>query len=192
MQPGSTTAIIIAAANFAAIKHQDQRRKGIDASPYINHPLAVANLLANEAGITDTATLCAAILHDILEDTNTTADEMRAVFGNEIADIVQELTDDRSLDKINRKQRQVDTAGTKSFKAQCVKIADKTSNLRDIANHPPTNWSDGRKQEYCDWAFKVVNQMRKTHLQLEQLFDNAYEHLNSSLNKTNDHDKTHP
>ncbi len=163
--------LIIEAANFSAIKHQHQRRKGIDQAPYINHPLAVANILANEADITDIATLCAAILHDVVEDTQTGIDELSAVFGYEIAQIVQELTDDKSLEKSVRKQRQVEFAATKSFKAKCVKIADKTSNLRDLLACPPADWTEERKNEYCRWALHVVDQMRGTHEQLEEIFD---------------------
>jgi guanosine-3',5'-bis(diphosphate) 3'-pyrophosphohydrolase len=166
--------LIIAAANFSAIKHQYQRRKGIDQTPYINHPLAVANILANEADITDISTLCAAILHDTIEDTQTEIDELRALFGDEIAQIVQELTDDKSLEKSVRKQRQVEFAATKSFKAKCVKIADKTSNLRDLLACPPADWTEDRKIEYCLWALSVVDQIRGTHERLEMIFDQAF------------------
>lgn len=177
MPPELTPALIIAAANFAATKHRDQRRKGLDQEPYINHPLAVANILANEAGITDIETLCAAILHDVLEDTETSSDELRTIFGGAITSVVQELTDDRSLEKSIRKQHQVDSAAKKSFKARCVKIADKTSNLRDIITSPPQSWSGEQKIEYRNWALNVVNQMRGTHIKLETLFDHAVDHF---------------
>jgi GTP diphosphokinase / guanosine-3',5'-bis(diphosphate) 3'-diphosphatase len=120
------------------------------------------------------------MLHDTIEDTQTTADELQVAFGDEIADIVQKLTDDKSLEKSVRKQRQVELASTKSHKARCVKIADKTSNLRDLFAHPPADWSDDRRNEYCRWARNVVDQMRGTHHQLEQLFDQAYDMVSSA------------
>ena len=106
--------IVLAASAFAAHKHRDQRRKGADASPYINHPIAVANVLANEAGITDPTVLAAALLHDTIEDTDTTLEELEAAFGPKIAAIVLEVTDDKALDKPVRKQLQIEHAATLS------------------------------------------------------------------------------
>lgn len=168
-----TTAIIRAAA-FAAHKHRDQRRKDAAASPYINHPLALARILAVEGGVTDVATLCAALLHDTIEDTETTADELVAEFGSEVAGIVQEVTDDKSLAKPDRKRMQVEHAAHISDKAKRVKLADKISNLRDVANNPPAGWSDDRRREYFDWAKSVIDRLRGVHPGLEAVFDEAY------------------
>src|SRR5579863_6095940 len=105
MKPSSSpVAIVLAASAFAAHKHRDQRRKGAEASPYINHPIAVANVLANEAHIIEPVVLAAALLHDTIEDTDTTVDELVAEFGSEIAGIVLEVTDDKSLPKQERKR----------------------------------------------------------------------------------------
>jgi len=158
---------------FAASKHRNQRRKDAQASPYINHPIALATILADEVGITDTIVICAALLHDTVEDTETTFDELECQFGNEIASIVMEVTDNKTLPKGQRKQQQVEHAGTISEKARLVKLADKISNLRDIASGPPADWSLRRKQEYFEWAGRVVDQMRGTHPGLEALFDEA-------------------
>lgn len=128
---------ILAAIAFAADKHRNQRRKDAAASPYINHPIALANVLVNEAGIDDERVLIAAILHDTVEDTETTAQELVRHFGQEIADIVLEVTDDKSLLKAERKQQQIDHAPTISRRAKLVKLADKICNLRDLANSPP-------------------------------------------------------
>ena len=128
---------ILAAIAFAADKHRNQRRKDAAASPYINHPIALANVLVNEAGIVDERVLIAAILHDTVEDTETTAQELVRHFGQEIADIVLEVTDDKSLLKAERKQQQIDHAPTISRRAKLVKLADKICNLRDLANSPP-------------------------------------------------------
>lgn len=168
-----TTAIIRAAA-FAAHKHRDQRRKDDAASPYINHPLALARTLAVEGGITDVATLCAALLHDTIEDTKTTADELVAEFGDEVAGIVMEVTDDKKLLKPDRKRMQVEHAAHISDKAKLVKLADKISNLRDVANNPPAGWSDDRRREYFDWAKSVIDRLRGVHPGLEAVFDEAY------------------
>ena len=129
----SDTATLIRAASFAAHKHRNQRRKDAGASPYINHPLALARVLAVEGGVTDAATLCAALLHATIEDTDTTADELSHEFGAEIASIVGEVTDDKTLPKAERKRQQVEHAARISDKAKRVKLADKISNLRDVA-----------------------------------------------------------
>lgn len=165
---------LIFALDFAARKHRDQRRKDVDASPYINHPIALANVLANEAGVDDKDVLIAAILHDTLEDTATTEDELRRDFGPAIAAVVAEVSDDKSLTKEERKRLQVINAGRLSREAKLVKLADKICNLRDISRSPPKGWSSTRQQAYFDWAKAVVDGLRGVHPQLEALFDAAF------------------
>jgi GTP diphosphokinase / guanosine-3',5'-bis(diphosphate) 3'-diphosphatase len=166
-----TIALVLKAAQFAAEKHRHQRRKDAHASPYINHPIGLAKLLANEGGIDDAEVLCAALLHDTIEDTETTADELRAEFGDAITDIVLEVTDDKALSKEDRKRLQIEHAPHSSHKAKLVKLADKICNLRDIVSSPPAKWSIERKQEYFDWAAKVVAGARDAHAGLATLFD---------------------
>ncbi len=159
------------AVAFAADKHRNQRRKDAEASPYINHPIALANVLANEGNVTDVAVLCAAVLHDTIEDTETTSEELTATFGSQITAIVLEVTDDKSLEKHVRKQRQIEHAPHISKEAKLVKLADKICNLRDILASPPSDWSQKRKQGYFDWAAKVVAGVRGVHPELEAAFD---------------------
>jgi len=159
---------------FAAHKHRAQRRKDKEASPYINHPIALADLLANEGGVEDPVTLCAALLHDTIEDTETTYAELHRQFGRAIADVVLEVTDDKSLDKAVRKELQVKHAPQLSQRAKLVKLADKICNLRDIASNPPATWSRTRKREYYEWAKRVIDGVRGAHPGLERLFDRAY------------------
>jgi guanosine-3',5'-bis(diphosphate) 3'-pyrophosphohydrolase len=161
----------VKAVAFASDKHRNQRRKDADASPYINHPIALANVLANEGGVTDATVLCAAVLHDTIEDTQTTADELKQTFGEEITSIVLEVTDDKSLDKATRKHKQIEHAPHISREAKLVKLADKISNLRDILSSPPSDWPTERKKAYFDWASKVVNGVRGVHPGLEAVFD---------------------
>jgi GTP diphosphokinase / guanosine-3',5'-bis(diphosphate) 3'-diphosphatase len=163
--------MILAASAFAAERHRGQLRKGAEASPYINHPIAVANVLAGEAGITDPIALTAALLHDTIEDTKTTTAELVAAFGPEVAGVVAEVTDDKSLDKAERKRLQIVHAASISQRAKLVKLADKICNLRDILRSPPVNWSLERRQEYFDWAAQVVDRLRGASPQLERLFD---------------------
>lgn len=164
---------VFQALAFAAHKHRDQRRKDEDASPYINHPIALANILVNEGVVTDPVVLCAAILHDTIEDTETTHDELVATFGREIADVVAEVTDDKSLDGSVRKQLQIEHAAHASPRAKLVKLADKTCNLRDLAATPPPEWSDERRREYLSWSKKVIAGVRGTNAALEAAFDEA-------------------
>lgn len=163
--------LIISASAFAAEKHRNQRRKDAEASPYINHPIALANLLACEAGIDDVSVLAAALLHDTIEDTNTSTDELIAAFGGEIAALVLEVTDDKALPKAERKRLQIEHAPHLSYRAKLVKLADKICNLRDVCQTPPADWSLERRREYFDWAVRVVDGLRATHATLEQLFD---------------------
>ncbi len=166
---------LITALAFAADKHKNQRRKDADASPYINHPIALANLLLNEAGVEDQRVLIAAVLHDTIEDTDTTEQELVRHFGKDVADIVLEVTDDKALPKAERKRLQIEHAAHISRRAKLVKLADKICNLRDITASPPADWSIQRKQEYFDWAKSVVDELRGVHPGLEHLFDKTYE-----------------
>lgn len=166
--------IVIEALAFAAHKHRDQRRKDANASPYINHPIALANVLANEGGVSDPAVLCAAILHDTIEDTETKVVELEEKFGSRITAIVLEVTDDKTLDPDVRKQLQIEHAPHISPEAQLIKLADKISNLRDILTSPPADWSIERKQAYFDWTEKVVAGLRGIHPGLELVYDTLY------------------
>ena len=168
------TGLLLRAIAFAADKHRSHRRKDAEASPYINHPIAVAELLANEAWVLDVDVLIAAILHDTVEDTDTTSAELTATFGARISAIVAEVTDDKSLPKAERKRLQIEHARTCSAEAQLVKVADKIVNLRDLATRPPAGWSGERKREYFDWCKAVVDTMRERHAALAALFDRAY------------------
>ena len=166
--------LLLRALSFAAHKHRDQRRKDVQASPYINHPIALADVLVNEAGVTDVEVLCAALLHDTIEDTKTTPEELEREFGHEIASIVLELTDNKMLKKGTRKRMQIAHAAAASREAKLVKLADKICNLRDINARPPANWDLGRRREYFDWAKTVVDRLRGAHAGLEAAFDRAY------------------
>ncbi len=158
---------------FAASKHRDQRRKDQESSPYINHPIDLLSVLSFEAGITDQVVLSAAILHDTVEDTETTETELIEHFGTEVAAIVMEVTDDKTLCKQDRKRLQIEKSPHVSDSAKLVKLADKICNLRDLAVSPPYNWSVERQQEYYDWAERVVAGLRGSHSRLESLFDQA-------------------
>ena len=170
----SELALLLKALAFAAHKHRDQRRKDPAASPYINHPIALADVLVNEGGVTDVEVLCAALLHDTVEDTDTTPQEIEGAFGARVARIVAEVTDDQTLSKSERKRLQVERAAGLSSEAKLVKLADKICNLRDVADSPPPNWSLARRQEYFDWAKQVVDGLRGAHPRLEAIFDAAF------------------
>ena len=166
--------LLLKALAFAAAKHKDQRRKDVDASPYINHPILLADVLCNEGRVTDMEVICAALLHDTVEDTATEPEELEAEFGRAIHDIVMEVTDDKTLAKQDRKQAQIEHAEGLSDKAKLVKLADKIANLRDVANSPPPDWSLERRREYFDWAKAVIDGLRGVHAGLEAVFDVAY------------------
>lgn len=173
MESLSTTAALLKALHFAADKHRDQRRKDIDASPYINHPIEVAELLTRIGGIDDIITLQAAILHDTLEDTNTTAAELEEAFGAEVRRVVEEVTDDTSLEKVERKRLQIEHAPHISHRAKLVKLADKIANVRAVVETPPAKWPIERRREYLDWTERVVAGLRGSNAELEKLYDAA-------------------
>ncbi|KAK6476838.1 guanosine-3',5'-bis(diphosphate) 3'-pyrophosphohydrolase MESH1-like [Huso huso] len=162
------TVLLLETVNFAAEKHKTQRRKDPEATPYINHPIGVARILSYEGGITDITVLQAALLHDTVEDTDTSLPELEAVFGATVARIVQEVTDDKALSKQERKQLQVEHAPHCSNQAKLVKLADKLYNLRDLNRCTPSGWTPQRVQEYFTWAVQVVKGLRGTNAALEE------------------------
>jgi len=172
--PDAGVPLLLRALAFAAHKHRDQRRKDAEASPYINHPIALAEVLAREGGVTDIEVLAAALLHDTIEDTATTTEELREQFGARIADLVGEVTDDQALPKADRKRLQIERAPALSRGAKLVKLADKICNLRDVAERPPAKWDLERRREYFEWAKRVIDGLRGTHAGLEAAFDRAY------------------
>lgn len=170
--------ILIDALQFSADKHRGQKRKD-GSTAYINHPIAVAHILKHAGGVSDPVVLCSAILHDTLEDTETTRDELAERFGSVIADVVQEVTDDLIIkaDKsrdAERKQQEIDHAPLLSPAAKQVKMADKIANLADILTNPPIDWSAERKRNYFNWAKQVVDGMRGVNSSLEAEFDAMY------------------
>ena len=168
------SALLLEAMRFAAWKHRHQRRKDPAGTPYINHPLEVAHILWFEGNIHDDCTLAAAILHDTVEDTETSFHELEQRFGAKISAIVEEVTDDKTLPGEEQKKRQIQTAFSLSREAKCVKLADKISNLRDVYRDPPKGWSRERQIGYYQFSQNVVQGIRGTHALLESLFDDIY------------------
>src|SRR5436190_12752844 len=165
--------LVTQAADFAARRHVNQKRKGSAGEPYINHLAEVAMLLASATAGEDAELVAAGFLHDTLEDTPTEYEELVAHFGATVAQIVAEVTDDKSLPKAERKQLQVDKTPAKSVRARLLKMADKTSNLRSLATSPPADWDSTRALEYVEWAERVVAGCRGLNPSLEKLFDAA-------------------
>ena len=166
--------LIVDALDFAAHAHRDQRRKGVDATPYIAHPIALARILSVEGGIDDPVVIAAALLHDTVEDCGVTQSQLALRFGQEVADVVAEVTDDKSLSKARRKELQVEHAAHVSERAKLVKIADKIANVRDIGRTPPADWTTERKHEYANWAKRVVTALGDVSPRLEVAFDMAW------------------
>lgn len=162
------TARLLEAASFAADRHRDQRRKDVDATPYINHPLDVARILG-EAGVADVEVLMAAILHDTIEDTDTTAEELAERFGARVCSLVLEVTDDKSLDKLERKRLQVLKAPATSADAKMIKLGDKIANLRDLKT-PPVGWDAKRVGAYIQFAEMVAGGCVGANPALDRMF----------------------
>jgi guanosine-3',5'-bis(diphosphate) 3'-pyrophosphohydrolase len=175
--------VVLRAASFAARKHRFQRRKDEDASPYINHPIEVARVIDEIGNVDDPEILAAALLHDTIEDTDTEPAELEAEFGPRVCRIVQEVTDDKSMKKAERKRRQIVHASELSNDAVIVKLADKIANVQDITDYPPVNWELERRVEYLDWAKSVVSNCPVANqallLRFHEVLNNAYEQLSS-------------
>ena len=164
--------LISKAFNFAASRHVDQRRKGAKAEPYINHPAEVAWILAENGA--DARLIAAGALHDTVEDVGVTFEELTREFGQDVSDLVREVTDDKSLSKQERKLLQIEHAAHASEGAKMLKMADKIANLRALLSSPPPDWNEARIAEYFTWAKKVVDNCRGVNQGLEETFDHAY------------------
>jgi len=167
---------VLRAADAAARWHVHQRRKGIAQEPYINHLLEVASLASEATSDSDPIVVIAALLHNAVEDQEVPVEMIAREFGKQVADIVMEVTDDKTLPKDERKRKQIETAPKKS------REANKTSNLRTIASSPAADWSVKRRLDYIEWAKNVVAGLRGMSPWLEQQFDEAVAAAERSLN----------
>jgi (p)ppGpp synthase/HD superfamily hydrolase len=174
---------VLAAAIFAAHKHSSQRRKGAAAEPYFNHLIEVAEMVSATNPEPDTELVIAALLHDSIEDAGVTKEDLTERFGADVARLVEEVTDDKSLPKAERKRLQIVNAPKKSVRAQAIKLADKISNLRAILSSPPVDWTEERKTEYFDWARQVVNGLTAPNPMLKTEFDRLINRRMSSTTK---------
>lgn len=184
-------ALLLKAASFAAEKHRNQLRKGEERTPYINHPLEVARILAEEGAVSDPEIIAAALLHDTIEDTKTTESELAAIFGDRVASIVAEVTDDKSItDKAERKRLQITNSPSKSPSAALVKLADKIANVRDVGARPAQGWSKAQRIEYIEWATSVITALPIKH-QLRDIFNAAASGAKEMIHQAQESVKAH-
>lgn len=177
------------ALKFATDKHQGQTRKNKDKTPYIEHPIRVSKLIEDIGHVNDKNVLIAALLHDTLEDTKTTREEIKNTFSEEILNIVLEVTDDKTLSRMVRKQKQIEHAKHISNKAKLIKLGDKISNLEDTLNDPPEKWSDDDVLGYAVWSKQVIDNVRGINKNLEDYYDNIYETIFKKYNRRLDEEK---
>ncbi len=162
---------LLLAARFAAERHTGHFRKGSRREPYINHPLEVAEMIASVGGVDDVDILAAAMLHDTVEDVGVTKEELTEMFGEAVCGYVLEVTDDKSLVKAERKQKQIEHAPHLSRGAKTIKLADKISNVTDVIEDPAEDWPLERRQDYIKWGEAVVAGLRGANAPLEAKFD---------------------
>jgi (p)ppGpp synthase/HD superfamily hydrolase len=179
--PSAPVQQILAAARFAAEKHASQRRKGVAGEPYVNHLIEVAQLIASSSDVLDPNLVMAGLLHDTIEDCGVTFQELEQQFGSDVASLVAEVTDDKSLPQATRKALQVQNAPKKSVRAQVIKLADKISNLRSMLDSPPADWSLERRRQYFEWAHQVVSGLRQPNRLLKAEFDDIYSKFEERL-----------
>ena len=166
---------VLDALAFSADRHRHQKRKGKLASPYINHPIDVALIIVRDGGVTTAPVLTAALLHDTIEDTDTTAVEIAARFGGDVATLVLEVSDDPALPKAEQRRRQESGASGLSYGAKVIRIADKISNVRDLVDDPPSTWGVRLRRDYLEWTKRVVDRCRGTNEGLERAYDEVYD-----------------
>lgn len=171
----SDLARIHAAARFAAIRHADHRRKDARQQPYINHLIEVAELLSRAVGDSDPDLIMAGYLHDTIEDVGVTYDQLVAMFNEDVATLVREVTDNKNLSREDRKRIQVERAATISRRGQWLKLADKISNVRSMIDSPPAAWPRERRLDYVTWAGKVVAALTEPHPYLITEFDQVHQ-----------------
>jgi len=172
---------LMEATLFAADKHRGQKRKDAQKTPYINHPIYVVNLMAGVGGITDIELLQAGMLHDTVEDTDTSPEEIETRFGYAVRSLVMEVTDDKSLESQERKRRQIEKAPRLSPRAKVIKLADKIANLTDILASPPAHWGLERRQQYVEWSNKVIAGCRGHNARLEEIYEARVLEANARL-----------
>lgn len=165
--------LITRALDYAAHHHTDQRRKGARGEPYINHLAEVAHLLAVATEGKDPELVAAALLHDAVEDTDVRLEELEREFGHDVAGLVAQVTDDKSLPKAERKRLQVETVSRKPERARLLKLADKISNLRALSTSPPDDWPEERRQAYAAWAQEVAGQCTGLNPYLDAQYEKA-------------------
>lgn len=180
-EQGNELSLVLNAAKFAAAKHKLGKRKDNE-TPYINHPLEVAELLARVGRVSDPEVLAAALLHDTIEDTATLPEEISNAFGERVLSLVMECTDDKALPKAERKRLQVANASHKSDEAKLIKIADKISNMRDVVELPPADWSWERRYGYLEWSENVFAGLRGVNYELDQYFQTVIDQARAALN----------
>ncbi|MFM7021781.1 MAG: HD domain-containing protein [Flavobacteriales bacterium] len=163
--------LIFRALNFAALKHASHKRKGSDALPYINHPIKVTSIIAQFVPEASSELIAAAVLHDVVEDSDATINDIKNMFGATIASIVNEVTDDKTLSKAECRKKQIENAPHLSYNAKLIRICDKIANVRDICGEDiPDDWDYKTKIDYLNWAEEVVKAMGKFHDELEFTF----------------------
>ncbi len=180
MPEGIDTKNIFKALAFAAEKHRSQHRKGWQHVPYINHPIEVARLITDIGEVTNNGCIQAAFLHDILEDTDTTENEIEHLFGKNVLNLIMELTDDKSLPSDKQKELQLITASALSPLAKTIRIADKIANITDMMTYPIW-WSKRKKTNYLSWANEVVKACADANPKLAAHFFKLYEKYHSEL-----------
>ena len=163
------------AIEFATDAHKAQKRKA-SGEPYIIHPIRVLRILT-EAGITDDTVLIAAVLHDVVEDTSVTLDEITRVFGKRVSNFVFEVTNNPDLSKVDKKKAQVTKASNMSSGAKLIKMADMIDNLSDLLVAPPPDWTKERVKGYFVWKYVIFSSLRGVNSylvnELEKLFSSV-------------------
>lgn len=168
------SSLLDSAIVFATGKHDGQTRKNAAKDPYIVHPIEVMTILKN-CGVADVHVLCGAVLHDTVEDTETTAEELRQLFGEEICQIVLDCSDDKSLSKVDRKRLQISHAEHISDKPKLVKLADKLSNISNLKSDPPAKWSPEVIFGYVQWGFAVCQHLYGVNEQLDNEMKSVFD-----------------
>jgi (p)ppGpp synthase/HD superfamily hydrolase len=159
------------ALEYASKLHKDQRRKGNGGSPYVNHLIEVASLLSRVAEVTDHEVIIAAILHDVLEDTEAREGDIFDRFGGTVLAYVKHVTDDKLLSLEKRRIAQLKSIENSSSQIQLIKLADHCSNIASL----PPSWDRARLESYISWSHSIAVHCYSASEELAKVYKKRYD-----------------
>jgi len=164
---------VLGAAIFATEKHKSQVRSNEKKTPYIIHPIEVADLVMKIGHVYDKDVLITALLHDVMDDTQTTYEQITSLYGTKVSSYLEEMTSKQGLSLKEQKKQQIMQAFRQNPSVAIIKLSDKLSNLKTLATSPPPSWSRDRIDQYFQWAQTVIENLPESNQLLKKAVKNV-------------------